>query len=441
MNQFKNKLTAVARRIFPLGLPLAMIGLLQAGVVETKDHKTHLGQLSLAAPNSIQIKPANGEVMKVPLLDIVRANFEDSVVPVHGEWSSRDIGEVYLPGSTAETNDTFTLRATGWGLFSGTDALRFTSQTLMGNGQIVAHIAHFQEEKCEVVAGLSIRESLEPSAKHASLMLFSTNKVRFRSRTGLNQHQELFEPVHDLAPQPWLRLGRQGDQFTAYISSDGKNWKFLGQKFVPMNKEVFIGLATSTRINAFTGGAVFDNVAVATGPWAGALFRDLPSEGVVLRDGTVLSGKPTSQEGTIIRLSSELATNTIAVELIAALLFRPAATDAILRPERTAQKGLMLLNGDVLEGDLREIAQDNITVRSVLFGSKKLSISREAVALVLGGINEASPQWVIRLHDGSRVTGTTIALETDRVLVTHPALGKITVPVKEIVEIRSMPQK
>ena len=39
------------------------------------------------------------------------------------------------------------------------------------------------------------------------------------------------------------------------------------------------------------------------------------------------------------------------------------------------------------------------------------------------------------LKDGSRTTGETITVEPDRLLLTHPTLGKITVLAKDVVEI------
>ncbi len=77
---------------------------------------------------------------------------------------------------------------------------------------------------------------------------------------------------------------------------------------------------------------------------------------------------------------------------------------------------------------------------SVLFGLKKFSISKEAVAMIFGGLSEPSPRWTVRLLAGSRATGQTITVEPDRLHLIHPALGKITVATKDVVEICLSPR-
>ncbi len=40
----------------------------------------------------------------------------------------------------------------------------------------------------------------------------------------------------------YLRLVRKGDKFTAYGSADGGSWQVIGQKSVPLNEELYVGL-------------------------------------------------------------------------------------------------------------------------------------------------------------------------------------------------------
>ena len=427
---------------------------LQAGTVELRSKQVHQGQVSLAPPDSVQVKTASGETIKIPLSEIVRVDFTSPALT--GTWSSQDIGEVYLPGSDARTNGALTMRACGWGLWSPTDSFRFSSQPLVGDGQIVAHIAGFDDEKSEVVAGVSIRESLDSSARHASVLLFQTNKVKVRARTDalpppLPRRDKRAPktaprvqaiPDSELEILPWLRLVRQGDDFTGYISPDGKAWKYLGHATVPMKPDVLIGLVAATHINYYTGAATFDHFAASDGPLAGENFWDLPAQGVVLRDGTVLSGVTDTVEAGFIRLSrSHNGTNQIPIARLAAMMWKPMTVASLMQPERTAQKGLFLINGQQLDGELKEVTDDVIALNSVLFGTKRYSISAETLALVFGGTNEPPRTWSVRSKDGSNVTGETITMEADRVLVGHPVLGKIFVTVDEVVEINSIQRR
>ena len=422
-----------------LGLALPGVQGLRAGTVETKDRKTIQGQITFSAPDAVQVKQADGTSLRVPLKDMVRANF--AAPSSSGPWTSKDIGEVSIPGSTVESNGTFTITASGWGIWSSFDAFRYMSQPLVGDGQIVAHVADFQADNGEIVAGISFRESLENSARHASLLMIYTNKTRFRIRTGTAQNNE---STVEVTPQSWLRLSRQGDQFTAFLSTNGTTWNLLSQKTLPMKPEVFVGLAASTRINAFSGGATFDHVGVASGFGAGAAFRDLPLQGLLLRDGSVLSGKVSSKDPTVIQLAAESgATNSVPIHLVAAVLFHYVSSDIVLKPQAAVRKGLMLQKGELFEGDLKEITNfsdsrlDAIQMSSVLFGLKKFNIAHDALALILGALDPVPPAWNIRSKDGTRISSDTVTIESDRLIVNHAALGKVVIPAADVVEISS----
>ena len=44
----------------------------------------------------------------------------------------------------------------------------------------------------------------------------------------------------------WVRLVRQGDRITGYMSSDGENWEQVGQSLkVPMKPTIHAGLAVT----------------------------------------------------------------------------------------------------------------------------------------------------------------------------------------------------
>lgn len=64
----------------------------------------------------------------------------------------------------------------------------------------------------------------------------------------------------------WVKLSRRGNLFTGYLSPDGQAWQKVGEKEVPMVKDVWVGLAVTSHNNAATTEAVLDGVAVTQGP-------------------------------------------------------------------------------------------------------------------------------------------------------------------------------
>ena len=61
----------------------------------------------------------------------------------------------------------------------------------------------------------------------------------------------------------WVKLVRQGDTFSGYLSKDGKDWHRVDDISVPMGKKIYVGLAVSAHNNTLLNSAMFDDVKVA----------------------------------------------------------------------------------------------------------------------------------------------------------------------------------
>jgi len=61
----------------------------------------------------------------------------------------------------------------------------------------------------------------------------------------------------------WLKLSRKGTLISAAISSDGRSWKIIGVKELPMKKQVFIGIAAASGVNGVSTTVKFDHVIVS----------------------------------------------------------------------------------------------------------------------------------------------------------------------------------
>jgi hypothetical protein len=106
------------------------------------------------------------------------------------------------------------------------DALTFVHQPLAGDGSITARLtaltgeAGFSHEWAK--AGVMVRESTEPGARYAAVMVTPGHGVRFQ-----------YDYAHGAggsgssAPR-WLRLTRSGDTVTGYESADGATWSEVG---------------------------------------------------------------------------------------------------------------------------------------------------------------------------------------------------------------------
>jgi hypothetical protein len=115
------------------------------------------------------------------------------------------------------------------------------------------------------VRGVMIPDTLDPSANFVGLAnccgLWALN---YRSSADSVSQYDAFQGGQ--APG-WVQLVRQGNNFTAYLSSDGVSWTQFGDTLtVTMGSSVTIGLAVSAGYNTPSDSAIFDNVNLGNGP-------------------------------------------------------------------------------------------------------------------------------------------------------------------------------
>jgi len=104
------------------------------------------------------------------------------------------------------------------------------------------------------------------------------------------------------------------------------------------------------------------------------------------------------------------------------------------------RKGILLRNGDFIEGELQELKTDWLTINSVLFGIKVYGRG-EVIALVLGKIADKpvrSAKYEVRLENGSLLFARRFILEKGSVVVDDPTVGKVSVPLVELEELRAV---
>ena len=150
---------------------------------------------------------------------------------VGAPWERVVLGTPTLRGASSLESGVLTLCGGGDNLAGATDAFQFVYQAGTGDAVFSTQIEALEGALGNDVVGLMIRESLDPDAR------FVTSSTRrgiseryayfwrpetggdatFRGRTGT-----------DGPPNNWVRLDRQGDEFSASSSSDGVTWEAYG---------------------------------------------------------------------------------------------------------------------------------------------------------------------------------------------------------------------
>ncbi|MFE5814587.1 alginate lyase family protein [Streptomyces sp. NPDC056479] len=224
-------------------------------------------------------------------------------------WSTRDVGDVRIPGSAAFDGERFLLEASGTA-----HTYRCVHLPLRGDGTITARVV-FPLSSQYAKIGVTLRDSLDADAAHASMLIQGLPLHTFSgvwtvrpeagatvSATGSTpvpptQRQAITTsaafPISDLGELPesatplqaryvegagdgyrlrapyWVRVTRRGRRCTGAISPDGIRWTQVGASDVELGRTAYAGLVLTSCLGvdadyAETGTGAFDNVSVTS---------------------------------------------------------------------------------------------------------------------------------------------------------------------------------
>ena len=180
-------------------------------------------------------------------------------------WQAQAVGTSGVPSSASFTNGTFTLKGSGTGIGGTNDGFLYTYQTLSGDGQISARVNSVQNTAAEAIAGVMIRESLAANARHVMVRYTPGNHTAALRRTSTGGSTTT-NNGDDQTLQRWVRIVRQGNNFSSYQSANGTSWQLIETVTITMPTDVVVGLAVTSANNAALCTAIFDNVSVAKPP-------------------------------------------------------------------------------------------------------------------------------------------------------------------------------
>jgi hypothetical protein len=189
------------------------------------------------------------------------AALEITVTGLPLPWVSTDIGTGMLAGSATYSAGTFT--QAGSGVIGGkSDKLRYTYQTLTGDGEIIARITSLQNTGTSSRIGVMIRESLAANSKQIFAGMTGSNAFRWSRRTTTGGNTSNNNYGTGTVPDTWVRIVRAGNTFTSYKSSNGTSWTNMGSTTLSFASTCYIGLAVGSGSDTTLNTSQFNNVNV-----------------------------------------------------------------------------------------------------------------------------------------------------------------------------------
>lgn len=199
-------------------------------------------------------------------------------------WESRDIGAVGLAGSAVASNGTFTLKGAGADVWGTADAFHYAYQQLAGDGTMVARVATIAGTQAWTKMGVMIRDTIDPGAAYAFMLVSLGKGVAFQRRTAAGAAATNTSGGPGTAPR-WVKLRRSGNSITAAVSMDGATWTDVGRDTFTMASTVLIGLAAHGHATTALATGTFDHVTLTNGTISDIVVT-APAPGTTLRQSS-----------------------------------------------------------------------------------------------------------------------------------------------------------
>ncbi len=178
-------------------------------------------------------------------------------------WNYKNIGQTN-EYSTADilASNTVIVAGSGSGEFNTEDSFTYAYIPVQGDCTIQAKLTSESGSDLSAKAGLMIRESLDTNSKNAFLALNRNNGLTYQYRTSVGDGTANIATASASFPV-YLKLKRTGNEFEAFMSTDGENWTKTGStQTIEMGSKVYLGFASTSTNPDKLCTARFENVDV-----------------------------------------------------------------------------------------------------------------------------------------------------------------------------------
>ena len=186
----------------------------------------------------------------------------DSIRFTQNGWTDADIGAVNILGNGVVSSGSAATQASGADIWNSADAFHYVYQPLSGNFAVSAQVTALSGTNGSSKAGVMIRNTLDSASACGLVDLTPNGIAEFIYRTASATAAVSSTAAGQAVPK-WVRLVRVGNALRGFVSPDGIVWTQVGGSVsVPMNSQVYLGLAATNRDNSGLSAATYAQVAV-----------------------------------------------------------------------------------------------------------------------------------------------------------------------------------
>ncbi len=200
------------------------------------------------------------EVNATPHATTLPAPWIDRDVGIATLWSG-DVADVGWPGSASFSFNSFKIIGSGIDIWNQVDSFHFVYRAVSGDCTNIVRVDGLQNTDPWAKAGIMMRDTLNPDAINVFMTMTSQNGALFSQRTATGGACASSGLLGVAAPY-WVKLVRNGNTFTGFVSPNDSSWTLVGSTNVSMAASAFVGMAVTAHNNTLTNTATLDSFSV-----------------------------------------------------------------------------------------------------------------------------------------------------------------------------------
>lgn len=411
------------------------------GYVRTRDGRVFEGHMRFETNAVIIADAAKLLRAEVALTNIAALGFETEAesptaslpgAPMRllPPWQNVDVGSARETGEAEFRNGMWRVRSTGTNVQGSEDSFHFAYKPVSGSSELVARVLRAPGTDPWARAGVMMREGLAADARHVFLSVTAARGglLASRERKGGETTMALDRMM---GGSVWLKLKRDGEYITALKSIDGRRWSIVEKLKMPMDEELYAGLAVVGVRDTTLGEGLFERVE------EGASLRNrayVPQ--VELKSGSLQAGYVERMDDTAVYFDPMERRTPISTRGVALVRFQPVPPKLAPRVSEGRQ-GVLLVSGEFIEGTCGGIENHRVTIQSVPLGIKRYDVNSEIIAIVLGN-RAVAPQrpFEVTTTDGATWVALGVTLDPQGLILRESFLGTRRIYLHEIAEVR-----
>ena len=164
--------------------------------------------------------------------------------------------------------------------------------------------------------------------------------------------------------------------------------------------------------------------------------------GVLTWGGSLLPLPIQTADDTVIRFGPAYSPPTISMVNVARLHLQPF-TPVMMEKIPAGRKGVLLANGDFVDGEFKGIEGGRVTIHSVLFGPQAYPLPEVVVVLLRDAPRTPPPAafLIVGLPSGALLHAKSLALREGMVMVEDPSIGMVRLALDDLRELKRVEER